>query len=158
MGSHRAKGLFQRIVGPWEINEISALKESRSITGGHFQKMGDGIRERAGGLGGFLPVHQYHLIALAQRGSIEAIFIGKDMSRLLHKPRRMTQRRPQRRGLPQCLGEESLQALERDAEPLFCSTRSSESAMDVSRACKRKPGASSGARPSSVMAARTARQ
>src|SRR6266567_1972744 len=158
MGSHRAKGLLESIVGAWQINDIVALEESRSITGCDFQKMSNSLTERTGGIHCDLPLRQNHLVALTECRSIEVLLIREQMSCLMHMLIGVLNGGPESSRLVQSLCQESLQALERDREPLFCSTRLSESEMNVSRSCKSKPEASRGARPSSVTAARTARQ
>lgn len=41
--AHRAKGLLQAIVSPWQVSNLIAEKQMGSIAVGHFEKLSDSL-------------------------------------------------------------------------------------------------------------------
>lgn len=106
-----------------------------------------------------LHVVAHVLIAEAHLRASELLSIGQDMRRTRHPGIGPSARGPERRSRLERLQQEVLQLLESGWQaPFFAATRSMEAVMSLRRVCKVSPAASSGARPSSVKALRTARQ
>jgi hypothetical protein len=85
--SHRAKRLLEAIVGPWQVSDLVAEKQMRSITAAHLEEMSNGLGEGSTQLGGMLLHMQQHELetqfSLCNRKVIGFI---KDVGKLMDPP------------------------------------------------------------------------
>ena len=88
----------------------------------------------------------------------EFLGVGENRGGLLHQVKVALDRRPERGGLSQARSEDALQLPQGFREPLFSRTFSRLAEISCSRPCSLRPLATSGGRPSSVNAERTAEQ
>src|SRR5262249_60345295 len=89
---------------------------------------------------------------------VQPLLGAKDRRRAVHPAERRADVRPRVRGRLQALGQDRAQPHQPLREPLLAATRSRLPATKASRSTSFNPEASSGGRPSSVNAERTAAQ
>ena len=154
----RAKQLLERVVGARQVRHVSGLEEARPVTVRDLAEVIEGNSERA------------DMAAVALHGCKQAReappdlcaglarFIGEEAGGGMNEAVGPLQIRPERRCLGESAADQKLEPRERARRPPFEGTRSKLPATFSNRFFRRRPAASSGARPSSVIALRTAAQ
>src|SRR5688500_11876635 len=151
--------LLQVVVGRRQAGNPQMVEQAGAVAVGDLEEAVDGVAQSAAGIPAFAPFRE-------QAGVAGFDVIDSAPGRVLQDPRRgmdpaeaSPDVRPQRPGPPQTLGEQGAQLLQlRWRAPPFCSIRPRLASIASSRSCSRSPAASSGGRPSSVRAPRTAAQ
>jgi hypothetical protein len=140
----RPKTLLQVIIGPGQIGDLIAVKESRPVTARDLEEVGQCRGEPS--CGSSVPRHGTQQAAQATLHGCPSELVGvrEDVSRPMHPAVGDPHVRPQGGRLGQASLEERLQPDERLGEgPLFA-TRSRLVAIAVSRSCSFSPEAASG--------------
>src|SRR5688500_14588187 len=151
--------LLQVVVGRRQAGNPQIVEQAGAVAVGDLEEAVDGIAQGAAGIPAFAPFRE-------QAGVAGCDVIGRAPGRVLQDPRRGMDPpegppnvRPRRPGPVQTLGEQGAQLLQlRWRAPPFCSIRPRLASIASSRSCRRSPAASSGGRPSSLRALRTAAQ
>lgn len=159
MVARRTEAALQSVVGLGQSRDVVAVEEARCEARGHLAEVVH--RSAQGTEGGLVRLHvvEHALIAEAHLRASELLRIAQDMRRTMHPGIGPRERGPERRSRLERLQQELLQLLESGWQaPFFSATRSMEAVLSLRRVCRVSPAASSGARPSSVRALRTARQ
>src|SRR5688500_6073052 len=154
-----AEELLQVVVGRRQAGNPQILEQAGAVAVGDLEEAVDGVAQSAAGLPSVAPF-------LEQAGVAGFDIISRAPGRVLQNPRRGMDPpegppdvRPQRPGPVQTFGEQRPQFLQLFwRAPPFCSIRPRLASIASSRSCSRSPAASSGGRPSSVRAPRTAAQ
>ena len=158
MVSVTSKELFQVIVGAGQIRRVVTMEQARPVTAGHLDEVFDSTRKCRGKRS--MPRHGSDQTAETSANTVAVgrFVIRQNVGSLMHPAERDANRRPGQGRLRQRAIEALLQLLERSRQPLFEATLAKLSATFVKRAWSFRPEASSGGRPSSVIALRTALQ
>jgi len=153
-----AEQLLKVIVGPRQAWHGAAVEQSGTVAAGDLGKVLDGGCQGAGLLA--MPAHGANqpVEAALDHGGALILVVAKHVGRGMHPSIGALDVGPERRRTLQPAADQLAQARKRRWSPPFCATRSRLSATFSSRALSFSPGAASGARPSSVMALRTAAQ
>ncbi len=153
-----SKELFQVIVGAGQIRRVVTVEQARPVTASHLEEVFDGASKFSGTLS--MPRHGSDQTAQTSANTVAVgrFVIRQNVCNLMHPAERDANRRPGQSGLRQRVVESLLQLLERARKPLFEATLAKLSATFVKRVWSLRPEASSGGRPSSVIALRTALQ
>src|SRR3954466_14442005 len=154
-----AEELLQIVVGRRQAGNPQIMEQTGAVAVGDLEEAVDGIAQGAAGIPAVAPV-------VEQAGGAGLDVIGRapgcvlqDAGRGMDPAEAPPNVRPQRPGPVQTLGEQGPKLLQlRWQISPFSSIRPRLASTASSRSCSRKPAASSGGRPSSVRALRTAAQ
>src|SRR5687767_3486758 len=154
-----AEELLQVVVGRRQARNPQILEQAGAVAVGDLEEAVDGVAQGTAGLPAVAPF-------LKQAGVAGLDVISRAPGRVLQDPGRGMDPPeappdiwPQRPGPVQTLFEQGPQLLQlRWQMPPLCSIRPRLASIASSRSCSRSPAASSGGRPSSVRALRTAAQ
>jgi len=136
-----------------------AVEQPWTVAAGHLGEVLDGRCQRAGLIAMSAHGRDQAVEAAPHHGGVLALVVAQHPCRGVHPGVGALDVRPERCSALQAAADQPTQLRERRRrEPPFASTRSRLSATASSRALSFRPGAASGARPSSVMALRTAAQ
>ena len=154
----RAEPLLEVVVGARQVGHGIAVKQPGPVAAGNLAEVPDRVGERTG------------LAAMANHGADQAVEAALDHGGALvlvvvqHPRCRMhpgigaLHIRPKRGRVLQAAADQLTQFCQLRRRAPFCATRSRLLATFSKRVLSLRPGAASGARPSSVMALRTAAQ
>ncbi len=153
-----AEQLLKVIVGAWQVRHGVAVEQSGTVAARDLGKMVNGGRQGASPV--TVPAHGPNkpVEATLDHGGVLILVVAKHMGGGVHPSIGTLNVGPERGCALQPAADQLAQARKRRWSPPFCATRSRLSATFSSRALSFSPGAASGARPSSVMALRTAAQ
>ena len=152
----RPEQLLEPVVGPWQVFDPIAVEQARSPAGGDLHEAVDGRDQKAGLAAPLGPSCQEALVAGLDTDRIEPGPIAKDMGGRAEPTVGAADVRPEGAGARQAARDESRDPPQRAAQSPFCSTRRKLPAIASSRVRNRNPAGTSGGRPSSVSAERTA--
>jgi len=158
MVSGGAEELLQGVIGPGQVGNLIAMEQAGQVAGRDFQEVPQGRARSPGPL--TLPSHRPQMGPVLAADDLGGAFLGVAENRggLLHQAKGVLDRRPECGGLGQALSEDGLQLRQGLGEPLFSFTRCKLADTSCSRPWSFRPLATSGGRPSSVSAERTAEQ
>src|SRR3954451_6565689 len=154
-----AEELFQVVVGRRQAGNPQILEQAGAVAVGDLEEAVDGVAQAAAGIPAVAPsVEQAGVARLDVIGRTPGCVL-QDAGRGMDPAEAPPDVRPQRPGPVQALGEQGAQLLQlRWQSSPFSSMRPRLASIASKRSCNRKPAASSGGRPSSVRALRTAAQ
>ena len=153
-----AKQLFEGVVGARQVRQAGGVEQARPVTARNLAEVIEGCPEPADTVA--VPLHGGKQAREAPPDLCARLtgWVGEDPGGRMNQAVGPLQIRPER----YCPGErtvdQKLEPRERARRPPFDGTRSKLPATFSSRSFRRRPAASRGARPSSVIALRTAAQ
>src|SRR3954462_1220885 len=147
-----AEELLQVVVGRRQAGNLQVVEQAGAVAVGDLEEAVDGIAQAAAGIPAVAP-------SVEQAGGARPDVIGRLCSSGCGPRPSGSSAGSQRAGPIQTLGEKEAQLLQlRWQISPFSSMRPRLASIASKRSCNRKPAASSGGRPSSVRALRTAAQ
>ena len=154
----RAEELLQLVVGPRQAADVVAPEQPRPVALRHLAEVIRRLGQRAQRLA--VPGQRggQSAVASSHRRRTQPLLVGQDRGQAPDPAEGRPYLRPRRLGRFQTLAQNRPQPRQFPREPLFDPTRSKLSATFVSRSCSLSPDGTSGGRPSSVNAERTAAQ
>lgn len=149
--------MLQIVVGSREIGHFVTGEEMRLVAPGHPEEMPERRTYPRSSCRSIHAAHQGRQPAL-QKGDGGLRIVFEQMGHSPHPPVSLADRIPERCRRLQAAVDDALYAPEARAEPPFLETRSRLPEIKLNRSWSLSPEASSGGRPSSVSALRTAAQ
>src|SRR3954452_13188081 len=151
--------LLQVVVGRRQAGDPQPVEQAGAVAPGHLEEVVDRAGQGAGRVAALPPRLEQAVEALLDLFGIPPGRVLQDAGAGVDPAKAPPNVRPQRPGALQALGKQGPQFLQLGWQaPPFCSTRPRLASMASRRSCSRSPAASSGGRPSSVRALRTAAQ
>ena len=155
----RAEQLLEIVVGPRQARHGVAVEQSWTVAPGHLGEMLYGQSQRSGPIAMAMHSRDQAVKTATHHDGSLTLVVAQHSGCGVHPGVGPLDIRPEcRRALQTAADQSSEPRKLRRREPPFASTRSRLSATASNRTFSFKPGAASGARPSSVMALRTAAQ
>jgi len=148
--------LLEPVVGPRQVFDPITVEQAGPPAGSDLHEAIDGFDQGAGFAAPLGPSCQEALVAGLDTDRIEPGPIAKDMGGRAEPTVGAADVRPEGAGARQAARDESRDPPQRAAQSPFCSTRRKLPAIASSRVRNRNPAGTSGGRPSSVSAERTA--
>lgn len=152
----RAEQLLQGIIGPRQVGPVGGMEQPRPVAARHLAEVVEGASKVADTVAVTLHRCQETLEAPPDLGSCLLGRIGQQTRGSMHEDEALLHRRPERCRAGERALDQEREPRERARCPPFERTRSKLPATFSKRPFNRRPAASSGARPSSVIALRTA--
>jgi hypothetical protein len=153
-----AKQLLERVVGARQVRHVSGVEQAGPVTARDLAEVIEGCPEPTDTAA--VPLHgcKQAREAPPDLGTDLVRFTGEEAGGGMNEAVGPLQIRPERCCPGESAADQKLEPRERARRPPFERTRSKLLATFSSRSFRRRPAASSGARPSSVIALRTAPQ
>lgn len=152
----RAEPLLQGIVGAGQTGDVGGMEQPRPITPRNLAEVVEGRAEIDDASTVALPRGEQAVKAPPDLGAFLGGGIGQQAGGGLHEDEAWAYHRPERGGAGERPSDQEREPRERARGPPIERTRSGLPATFSNRPFNRSPAASSGARPSSVIALRTA--
>ena len=154
----RAEQMFEIVVGPRQAGHRIGVEQPRAVAARHLLEMIESLGQRSGPAS--VPLHrsEHPINPPPHQGGALVLRVAEPMGYGVNEPVGLLHVRPQGSRALQSAPDQLVQARERRREAPFCCTRSRLPATFSSRCFSLRPDAARGARPSSVMALRTAAQ